>query len=231
VDLETLNIRLSVPLLVGGLALAGVAFVWLYVRAARAWGWWLLLPPVALAYPFAHPRRAAGPVALLLAGLALAATPSAIARLFPIDLGPYEKLVEGQRHLTLTGWDPASVGLEAAGYELLRQKSDAAVVQMANPDVNDATLALLSGFTKLKTLDVSHSKVTDAGLERIAGLPALETVYLNDTAVTSDGVKRWLTGHPTLKVVWLRGTSVSRDAADALKAGKPGRRVVVDAKP
>jgi len=231
VDLETLNIRLSVPLLIAGLILAVSAFIWLYVRAARAWGWWMLFPPAVLAYPVAAPRRAAGPLALLAAGLLLAATPSAIARLFPIDLGPYERLVDGERHLTLTGWDPASVGLESVGYQLLGQKTDAAVLQMANPDVTDATLAFLRGFDRLKTLDVANSGVTDNGLAEIARLKSLETLYLNNTAVTSDGVTRWLTDHPTLRVIWLRGTAVSKEAADAVKAGKPGRRVVVDAKP
>lgn len=230
-SLETLNIRLSVPLLVAGFAIAGLAVIWLYIRAARAWGWWLLIPPAVLAYPFAAPRRAWAPLALAVAGLALAATPSAISRLFPIDLGPYEKIVDGDRHLTLTGWNPMAANLAITDYSFLGQKPDVVVLQMANPDVTDETVALLAGFDHLKALDVSNSKVTDKGLELIARLPALETLYLSNTAVTSDGVARYLTTHPSLKVVWLRGTAVTKDAADAVKAGKPGRRVIVDPKP
>lgn len=198
-DLEKLNIALSVPLVVGGLVVALVGLVWL---------------------PFRF-RRPLIPLSVLVLGLLVAGAPSAISRLFPIDLGPRDKMVNNDRHLTLTGWDRTS-------YDVLRDKTDTVQLQMANPDVTDQTLQLLKGFDRLKVLDLNDTKVTDQGLKVIGSLPTLETIFLERTGVTDAGAKECLLNHPTLRVYWLRSTKVTPEMADEIKAAKPGRRVMVD---
>ncbi|MBX7106328.1 MAG: hypothetical protein K1X57_19780 [Gemmataceae bacterium] len=205
-DLEALNVKLSYPLIITGVAAALIGFFWFVGRLFNR------------SKPF--PRGLVAPAVLILVGLAVASAPPVIGKLVPIDLGPRDKMVEGERHLTLTGWDRKD-------YAFLASKPDTVVLQMANTDVTDATVALLAEYSKLRELDVSDSKITDAGLETIKKLPALTTLYLNRTAVSDAGV-RTLADHATLKVIHLRGTAVTKEAADQFKAGKPGRRALID---
>jgi len=198
--LEELNIAWSVPMLIFGASMAAIGLLWLPIRY----------------------RRPKVPLLLLVGGLTVAAAPSAISRLFPIDLSEIEKVVNDERHLTLTGWNKKD-------YSLLKQKTDAVIVQMGNPDVTDDTLAFLADFKKLKILDLSDTKITDAGLARLTQLPVLDTLHLERTAVTDAGVVQHLKDHPTLRVIWLRATKVTPAAAEEIKAAKKGRRVVVDA--
>lgn len=198
--LEELNIAWSVPMLVFGAGVAAMGLLWL---------------------PFRF-RRPKVPLLLLVCGLAIAAAPSAISRLFPINLDEIEKIVNDERHLTLTGWNKKD-------YSLLKQKTDAVILNMGNPDVTDDTLILLADFKKLKTLDLCDTKVTDAGLARLEQLPALDTLHLERTAVTDAGVLQHLKDHPTLRVLWVRATKVTPEAAEEFKAAKKGRRVMVDA--
>jgi hypothetical protein len=205
-DIEALNVALSYPMIAGGLIAAVAGGIWLIIRLGRR------------SLPF--PRRIVAPLVLIGLGLVAASAPPVIGRLVPIDLKERERIINGERHLTLTGWDRSD-------YSLLDRKPDTVVLQMANADVTDAVVARLAEYSKLRELDLSDSKVTDQALTAINGLPAIETLYLNRTAVSDVGV-RTLAGHPKLKVIWLRGTAVTKDAADALKAGLPGRRVVID---
>ena len=46
-----------------------------------------------------------GPLALIVIGLTITAFPPTYQLLVPINLGPRERIVDGERHLTLTGWD------------------------------------------------------------------------------------------------------------------------------
>jgi hypothetical protein len=205
-DLEALNVKLSYPLIITGVAAALIGFFWFVGRLFNR------------SLPF--PRRLVAPAVLIVLGLAVASAPPVIGKLVPIDLGPRDKMVEGERHLTLTGWDRKD-------YAFLAAKPDTVVLQMANADVTDATVALLADYSKLRELDVSDSQITDASLDSIIKLPALTTLYLNRTAVTDAGVRK-LTDHTTLKVVQLRGTAVTKETVDLLKAGRPGRRVLID---
>lgn len=207
VDFEAINVQLSHPMIVGGLLLAGIGLVWLLIRSFRG------------SQRFG--RRILPPFIMVLAGLALAAAPPIIGRLVPIDLGPRDRIVAGERHLTLTGWDQRD-------YSFLPKKSDAALLQMANGDVDDGVIVLLANFNDLKTLDISDSNITDHSLAHVARLPKLETLYLNHTKVSAAAVEQQLTNHPCLKVIWLRGTGIGKDVAEKVKAGKPGRRVIVD---
>ena len=92
----------------GGLLVAALAWTWLLVRAFRQHRRWglssLVLPPVGLIFTAWHPRKGTAPLILCLLSILVAATPALYTLYVPLDLGPLEKMVDGQRHLTLTGW-------------------------------------------------------------------------------------------------------------------------------
>ena len=97
------------------------------------------------------------PLVLVVLGLLVAATPAVYTLFVPLDLGPREKLVDGERHLTLTGSDRKD-------YSVLKLKPDVVVLQMANPDVTDQSLESLKEMKALQELDLNGTQVTDAGL-------------------------------------------------------------------
>ena len=184
-----------------GLAVIVVGCLGLVVRAFRHW------------------RKGLAPLMIIGIGLMVAGFPPVYRSLVPIDLGPREKIVEGQRHITLTGWDRKD-------YTFLGSKHDVAVLQMANPDVTDRTLELLKGMNVLKDLDLSNTQVTDAGLKTLGGLPALNKLKLTNTRITDQGFQESLAAKESLQQVNLAGTQVSQETAQAWKQAKKGRRVV-----
>ena len=97
-----------------GLALILVSWVWLVIVAWRqrpGWGLAILLfPPAGLLFAIGHLETARGPFILGLVGLIAAAGPPVVNRLLPLDLGPRDTLVDGERHITLTGWDRQDYG-------------------------------------------------------------------------------------------------------------------------
>ncbi|MDG3002264.1 leucine-rich repeat domain-containing protein [Paludisphaera mucosa] len=213
----------GVHFMLAGLALMTIGWLWLVVKAFRdrvGWGVAILVfPPLAPIYVLAKGGAVWAPAALIALGLASAAFPPLYTRLVPIDLGPHERLVDGERHLTLTGWDRKD-------YAVLGSKSDAVVLQMANPDVGDETLRNLKGFTMLRELDLNDTKVTDAGLEVIKDLPALTTLRLKNTKITDAGFKASLAAKEPLQRLDLTGTAVDRETVEAWKSAKPGRRAM-----
>jgi hypothetical protein len=184
-----------------GLALLVIGCVWLIVRAFR------------------HRRKAFAPLMLIGLGVAVTGFPPAYRLLVPIDLGPREKIVNGQRHITLTGWDRKD-------YALLRSRRDVVVLQMANPDVTDETLELLKGMNDLKELDLDNTRVTDTGLKVLKELPALSTLRLENTQVTDQGFKESLAAKESLQRLDLRGTRVSQETAQTWRQAKSGRQVM-----
>lgn len=213
----------GVHLMTAGFALMAIGWLWLVVWAFRdkvGWGAAILLfPPLALVYVVMRGGAVWAPAVVLALGLALTAFPPLYTRLTPIDLGPRETIVEGERHLTLTGWDRKDYGF-------LGSKSDAVVVQMANPDVDDATLTSLRGFDKLRELDLSDTKVTDEGLKLVKDLPALTSLRLAGTRITDSGFKAELAAKESLQRLDLTGTAVAPETVEAWKAAKPGRRAM-----
>jgi Leucine-rich repeat (LRR) protein len=201
----------------------GWVFLVLLVTAFRTRFWWGLVvfvfPPVGLVFILRHPHRSVVASTMLFACVLLAAGPPVVNRLLPIDLGPLERTVGGELHLTLTGWDRKD-------YSVLRQKPHVVVLQMANPDVEDQTLGYLAGMDRLRELDLNGSKVTDAGLKELRSLPNLESLRLKDTAVTDAGFRESLGAMGSLKQLDLRGTRVSREVVQAWKAAKPGWRAL-----
>lgn len=202
---------------IAGVAVAVVGLLWLLIATVRAWGWWVLLvPPVSLFLIFFKFARALGPFLVLLLGVGLFFYPWAHTRLFPIDLGPYERMVEGEVHLTLTGWDQKD-------YSILRNRTDVVVLQMANADVTDQTLTYLEGMGRLRELDLNHTAVTDEGLKLLAKLPKLEILRLGQTRVTDQGLLTHLKDVESLKKLDVENTDITREARREWRQAKPGR--------
>ena len=206
-----------------GLAAMIVGWVWMIVRAFRhrlGWGLAILvLPPLAVLFGFRHWRKGLVPLTWIAVGFLLTAFPPAFSLLVPIDLGPRERIVDGQRHITLTGWDRKD-------YALLGSKNDVVVLQMANPDVTDQTLEKLKGMNSLKDLDLDNTQVTDAGLKVLKELPALSSLRLKNTKITDQGFQEALAGKDSLMQLDLTGTGVSRETVKGWREAKPGRRAM-----
>lgn len=208
---------------VGGIALALVAWIWLLVGAFkqhRRWGVGaLVFPPAGVIFAGRHPRRGLIPLGITLICLLVAAIPALYTLYVPLNLGAREKVVEGEKHLTLTGSDAK----EAPD---LQKKQDVAVLQMANPDVTDLSLEALKGMKVLRDLDLSGTQITDKGLEILKDLPALAALRLARTKITDAGFRSALLGKDSLMQLDLRGTQVSNETIKAWREAKPERRVL-----
>src|SRR5262245_27357212 len=95
--------------LIAGAALIVLSLLWLVAAAFRQRILWGLACLLVVGMPFflwRHWPRARGPVGLLLFGAVVLVAPFAINRVqqYFIDFGPREKMVEGELHITLTGW-------------------------------------------------------------------------------------------------------------------------------
>jgi hypothetical protein len=208
----------------GGAAVAAAAWIWLIVRAFRQqWKWGagiVVLPPTGLVFAARHPRKGAVPLLLVVLSLLVAATPAVYTKYVPLLRNPRDVIVEGERHVTLTGSDRKA----DSGFEI---KPDTTVLQMANsPDVTDQTLESLRGLKLLKELDLNDTPITDAGLMILRDLPALERLRLARTKVTDKGFREALFDKDSLMQLDLQGTQVSRETMRAWRDAKPGRRVL-----
>ena len=207
----------------GGLAVALFAWFWLLVRAFRQnWRWGLgslVLPPVGLFFVGRHLRKGTAPLLLCVSSLVIAAAPAVYTLFVRLDLGPRDKVVGGQRHLTLTGWDRKD-------YSILRLEPDVALLQMANPDVTDETLESLKEMKELQELDLNGTQVTDAGLKILKDLPLLTRLRLAHTKISDQGFHDLLSAKESLLQLDLSGTAVSRETAKAWRDAKSGRRVL-----
>jgi hypothetical protein len=216
-----------VYVLAAGAGLLLAAWVWLLIAAFRQhplWGFGcFFFPPLVFVFVFMHWPRARGPLGLALSGGVVLAAPFAINRIGQhfIDYGPRDKLVDGEQHVTLTGWDRPP-----AEYAGLRARPAIVVLQMANPDVTDDTLDNLDGMTKLRELDLNDTKVTDAGLAKLARVPTLETLRLKGTAITDAGFRERLMPLDKLRELDLRGTKVTGATVREWKAARPDRRAL-----
>ena len=130
-------------------------------------------------------------LALVAGGLIVGATPFVWQEsyLAIVGLGPRERVVEESPAVVLTGWDRDD-------YSFLAERPEIEILEMANPDVTDATLDLLDALPRLKELTLNDSQITDAGLAKLAALPALEILRVARTPITPDGVKAFLAAAP-----------------------------------
>jgi hypothetical protein len=207
--------------IVAGIVLIFAGVIGLIVAAFRthaAWGFGTLFvvgAPFFIGFRWARARL---PIFIILLGVFVVATPYGInyvAQRF-IDLGERDKIVDGERHLTLTGWDKTDYGV-------LLARPDTVVLQMANSDVTDATLDFLKPMSKLRELDLNDTKVTDAGLAKIKEKPLVRLRLRND-AITDAGFREHLMGLDSLLELDLRGTAVEPATFREWKAAKTGRK-------
>jgi hypothetical protein len=162
------------------------------------------------------------PLRLFLAGIVLTAAPFAYTHLLEPIVSryfrpPYVAEVNGEVHVTLTG-------IPNYDYAKLPRFQKAAVLQMANPDVTDATLRLLRGFTQLKELDLNDTAVTDAGLAELQQCPRLEILRLKNTGITDAGFRACLLERDSLQEIDVRETQVNSKTLRAWRMQKEGRK-------
>lgn len=182
----------------------GAVLVFLGLFLFLSGGLVLLVRGLRVLFGRADRRRLVGPLVLLTAGLVIGAVPFAAQRAWMafVGLGERERLVDGRKALVLTGWDRPD-------YSILASKRDVEILEMGNADVDDATLALLSGMEKLRELTLNDSRITDAGLAALEGLPALQSLRIARTGVTADGVAAFLAAPPPkLREIDVSGNSI-----------------------
>ena len=198
----------SVSIIIGTV-LGSIAILWLIERLLRVLftrgSWKLLKRPMTLML-----------VSLLLTGVPLLVN---YAMTHFSSLGPLNKIVSGERHLTLTGWDRND-------YSVIATLQDTVVLQMANADVTDETLQLIKGMQKLRELDLNNSQVTDKGLAVLASLPNLRDLRLARTKITDDGFRFHLMEKESLKSLELTGTNVASKTIREWKVKESDRKAV-----
>ncbi len=208
--------------LLAGLVVGVVGYFWLVIAAfqvSKLWGFGvLLLPPLALVFVPTHFRKSVAPLVVLLISSVLLGAPYAVNYYIEhfADLGPREKIVNGELHITLTGW-------HGAEYSFLEKKRTAVVLQMANPDVTNETLNYLRGMEQLRELDLNDTQVTDEGLSVVAGLPRLEELRLARTRISDEGFRKFLSAKESLLKLDLTGTKVKGKSKREWKKAKAGR--------
>jgi len=216
--------KLFIYFLLGGAAivlLGHLLFVIAGFRQSAGWGFAVLcLPPLGgIALLFKHFRRAILPLIVMLIGGVLIGAAYVPAMIGGPKKLPIVRVEKGDVQLTVTA-------AENFDYASLVDYPHLSMLQMANPEVTDATLEHLRSMKQLKNLDISNSKITDDGLRIIGELPALEELRLSRTAVTDQGFREHLLGKETLMKLDLTGTKVSRVTVDEWRKAKPGRRAL-----
>ena len=198
------------------------ACVWIWILSWRVhWQWGLaltLFPPAGLLFLTKHAARVKVPLVLVLISGMLIGVPFGVNAIVQrVDLGPREKLVDGELHITLTGWDQSD-------YSVLRSRPAVVVLQMANADVTDETLEHLRGMQRLKELDLNRSQITDRGLELLQDLPALVSLRLQGTKITEDGFRKSLAGRESLLELDVRETAIPSKTLRLWKNAREGRK-------
>jgi hypothetical protein len=220
----------GVGLLFGGLFLLVVGLLWLIIQAYRSSGILLaavliLTTPLGpLIYGLIHFRKSLKPFVLILAGLLIGAVPFAFSHGLELlmGLGERERIIAGERHLVLTGWDRPD-------YSILASREDVVVLEMGNPNVDDQTLKLLLPLSKLRELTLNDSVISDEGLQTLRQLPALQSLRIARTKITKDGVVEFLADPPAkLKELDVSGNSIPASALRKWKNQEPETRRYVN---
>lgn len=214
-----------------GILMVVAAYGWCLVRAFRKGPGWgllsLLLPPVALFWSVSSSPREGrrpggpGPIALALLGsiLVVATITWNTYQANYATFAERERIVEGNRHITLTGWNKDD-------YSLLAKKPDVYLLQMANEDVTNDTLELIKGFSYLEVLDIRDAQIDDDGLALVATLPQLRVLYLSRTRVTDEGFRKHLADKPHLMEITASGTGILSKTLRDWKKANPDRKFV-----
>jgi len=197
--------QIGAVLIFAGLLAATVGFFWLVGRG------------LATLFGRREARALLVPLALLGGGLVLGATPFAYQRVYRaiVGFGERERVIDGERAITLTDWDRED-------YSLLAERTDTVILELGNPDVSDETLELLLAMPQLRELTLNDSAITDAGLATLARLPALEALRIARTRVTAEGLERFLENPPeTLRMIDVSGNGIPTKILRAWKNAAP----------
>jgi len=180
-----------------GAILLLIGMLWLIRNACRTRKWlgiltFLTAPIEPLIFGLFRSTQNKKALILVVTGLVVGTVPFAADRgyEFVFGLGERARGINGERYLTLTGWDRNDYGAVLSRY------NDDAVLEMSNPDVTDETLKMLVDLPQLKELTLTDTPITDAGLATLAKLPALESLRLQRTKITKEGVTTLLTDPP-----------------------------------
>jgi len=195
-----------------GLLFSTAGLLWLFARLLG-----LGIDRVA-GRPSAARRRLLNPALMLGAGLVIGAVPFASQRAYLAihGLAERERVIDGERALTLTGWDRSD-------YSIVATRPDLAILEMSNPDVNDETLAVLRDLPRLKELSLDDSAVTDRGLAALSGLPSLESLRVARTKITPGGVAAFLASPPPkLRQIDVSGNGIPTEILRAWKEAGAG---------
>lgn len=169
----------------------GAVFIFAGLLALAAGGLWAVGRGLGVLLRRKPARRLLAPLAVLGVGLVLGLAPVVTQRAYLafVGLGERERVIDGERALTLTGWDRQDYGI-------LAEKPDVAILEMGNPDVTDDTLQLLAALPELRELTLNDTAVTDAGLAMLSRLPKLQSLRIARTRVTPEGIRRFLDAPP-----------------------------------
>jgi hypothetical protein len=220
----------GVGLLFAGLILVFVGLLALIIQAYRSSGFLLAAllilttPPGPLIYGLSHFRKSVKPFVFILSGLLIGAVPFAFSHGLELlmGLGERERIIAGERHLVLTGWDRPD-------YSILASREDVVVLEMGNPNVDDQTLKLLLPLTKLRELTLNDSAISDEGLRLLRQLPSLQSLRIARTKITKEGVAEFLANPPAkLKELDVSGNSIPASALRKWKNQEPETRRYVN---
>jgi len=230
IEVPRVSEQVGVALLLAGMVILFGGLLGLIGLAGRSRGvlfaaFLLLVSPVGpLAYGLIHFHKAKRPLAMVLLGLILGAVPFAWNHLQDslLGLGERDRIISGERHLVLTGWDRSDYAIFAA-------RTDVVVLELANSDVSDATLELLRPLTRLRELTLNDSTVTDAGLATLKEFSSLESLRVARTKITKDGIVEFLQDPPAnLKEIDVSGNSIPASALRKWKNEDPENRRYVN---
>lgn len=215
--------------MIAGLAVVAVGYLWLVVRAFRTGFWWgvatILLGPLGgLVYFLAHFARAAAPLGVMLLGGLVAVAPLVYTNLVPPPKVVVTEEKDGEKRGTLTG------ATESDLVEYLKANRDLGVLQMAGrKEVTDEVLAEhVRGMPNLRELDVNDTPITDKGLEALASLPKLEALRIARTKATPEGVQTHVLSLKGLKSIDVGGLNVPAKALREWKNADPENRKYVN---
>ncbi len=88
-----------------------------------------------------------------------------------------------------------------------------------NPRVNDQSLAVLRGLSRIDRLDLTGDAVTDRGMDEVRTLTTLTTLGVSDTTVGDAGVEQ-IADLPRLRIFYGNNTAIGDRGAQSLARSK-----------
>lgn len=219
------NEQFGFAVLVAGIVVAAIGYIWLILRAfhsSTGWGLTTLIVPIIgpLAYLAKHFPRAKSPFTIVLLGLVLIFLPLVMNAAFGEKQAQHalQRTTGGLKEFTATN----AVNPD---YEAISANLDLEIVQAARADFTDDVAERIRGLTKLKTLDLSDSAITDKSLAIIATLSTLEKISLARVkGITEAGFQETVLKMPSLKEIDVRGTAIKVETLRAWRAAGADRK-------